>query len=359
MEKKKNFISRNLGVFGFIIIVALMVALFYKTSSVGEKLDKYLDSSEIQIHDIYDDTKVIEAYKAGTTEGLDDEEKFLVETLNEVIPEITTDDMTAFEKEKAAYEWVFGLTHLSQDSLNPMNGGNSDGDTYTPYGVIKNHEAICVGNATTFKLMMDAMDIPCMIVHSTESGEHAWDVVQLDDEWYHVDVTFDSGTYKPSFNSLNLPDTIKDDGAWPYDHDLIPACKGTKYCYMFMNAEEVKNMYKIPKAIGNARDKGEGYAAVIVNDTKGLTTNIAQYIGSSVLMENGEISYLGIYSVEGKSLLLYQLYDWSEGDGSVIPDDVMEKLSKEFEKVNEGIITGYGGEEMYQDDGSFDQAAMG
>ena len=348
MEKKQNFFSRNKGIFGFVIIVALMVGLFLQTNSVGSKLDKYLNNSEVAVHDIYDDTKVIEAYKKGTTEGLDYQEKFLVDTLNDVIPKITTDDMTPFEKEKAAYEWVFGLTHLNEDSLNPMNGGNANVDDYTPYGVIKGHQAICVGNATTFKLMMDAMDIPCMIIHSTESGEHAWDVVQLDDEWYHVDVTFDNGTTNPAFNTLNLPDAIKDDGAWPYDHNEIPACNGTKYCYMFMNAREVKNMYGIPQAIADARDAGEGYAAIIVKDTKDLTTNIAQFIGSSVLMENGEINYADVYNIEGKTVLLYQLYNYSEGDSGIIPDDIMEKLNKKFEKVNEGIINNYDG--MYQED---------
>lgn len=339
-EKKQGFLSRNKGVFGFIIIVGLMVGLFVQTGNVGGKLDKYLNDNEISVHEIYDDSKVIEAYKAGSAEGLDEQEKFLFDTLNEVIPEITSEDMTVFEKEKAAYEWVFRLTHLSGDSLNPMNGGNSNNDDYTPYGVIKGHEAICVGNATTFKLMMDALDIPCKIVHSTQSGEHAWDVVQLDDEWYHVDVTFDSGSTDPAFNTLNLPDSMKDDGTWPYDHNEIPACKGTKYCYMFMNAKEVKNMYGIPKAIAAARDAGEGYCAVIVKDTKDLTTNIAQYIGSSILMNNGEITYQNTYSVDGKTVLLYQLYDYSESDNTVIPDDIMEKLNKKFEKVNADIISG-------------------
>ena len=349
-EKKPGFFSRSKGVLGFIVIVAMMIGLFYQNGTVGHKLDKYLNDAGVSVHEIYDDTKVIEAYKNGTTEGLNDEEKFLVDTLNEVIPEITTEDMTPFEKEKAAYEWVFRLTHLSGDSLNPMNGGNSNTNDYTPYGVIKGHEAICVGNATTFKLMMDAMDIPCMIIHSTESGEHAWDVVQLDDEWYHVDITFDNGSSEPAFNMLNLPDTMKDDGSWPYDHEQIPACKGTKYCYMFMNAKTVKNMYKIPKALADSRDAGEKYSAIIVEDTKDLTTNIAQYIGSSVIMENGDITYTGVYMVEGKMLVLYQLNDYSESDTGVIPDDIMEKLSKEFEKANAGI---------YGSEGDFSDIAMG
>jgi hypothetical protein len=55
-----------------------------------------------------------------------------------------------------------------------------------------------------------------------------------------------------------------------------------------------------------------------------------------------------IGDIEGKTVLLYQLYNYSEGDSGIIPDDIMEKLNKKFEKVNEGIINNYDG--MYQED---------
>ena len=66
------------------------------------------------------------------------------------------------------------------------------------------------------------------------------------------------------------------------------------------------------------------------------------------VMENGEINYTDVYIIEGKTVLLYQLYNYAEGDSGIIPDDIMEKLNKKFEKVNEGIINNYDG--MYQED---------
>ena len=99
------------------------------------------------------------------------------------------------------------------EPFNPIVAGGSE--THTPYGVLRSHNAICVGNATTFKLFMDALDIPCKIIHSTQNGEHAWDVVQLDGEWYHVDVTFDGGVSgEPGYNYFNMPDSVKDNGSY-------------------------------------------------------------------------------------------------------------------------------------------------
>ena len=76
---------------------------------------------------------------------------------------------------------------------------------------------------------MDMLDIPCEIIHSTSEGEHAWNVVQLDGDWYHCDVTFDGGSGEhPGYSMFNVPDSIKDDGSYPWDHNEIPAADGTK-----------------------------------------------------------------------------------------------------------------------------------
>ncbi|MBR6472523.1 MAG: hypothetical protein IKS99_02185 [Firmicutes bacterium] len=350
MEEKRGIFSKIKGYLAFLIIVLLFVGIFMQNSDMIKKMNKILNNSEANVHEIYDDTKVIEAYKNDSKEGLDEEDAFLYDTLKETIPEIIKDGMTDYEKEKAAYDWVFGLTHFSEESLNPMNGGSGT-DCYRPYDVIKNHSAICVGNATTFKLMMDALDIPCMIIHSTEMGEHAWDIVQLDGEWYHVDVTFDGGSDKPNYSNFNLPDSIKDNGNWPYDHDEIPACTGTKYCYIFMNAKEVDDMYGIPQVIADARDNGETIVPITVKDIKGLTTTVANYIANNIMVDNGEITYEGMYSLDGKSVLMYQIYDWSESDSGEVPNDIVAKFTPLFDKIN-AAFNGYdpNGEGQYYDD---------
>ena len=56
---------------------------------------------------------------------------------------------------------------------------------------------MCEGYAKTFKLLMDELNIPCVIVIGTatnSSGEtenHAWNYVQIGSSWYAVDSTWD------------------------------------------------------------------------------------------------------------------------------------------------------------------------
>ena len=39
---------------------------------------------------------------------------------------------------------------------------------------------------------MQMLDIPCMVVHNTERY-HSWNLVQIEGNWYHVDIYSDQG----------------------------------------------------------------------------------------------------------------------------------------------------------------------
>ena len=68
---------------------------------------------------------------------------------------------------------------------------------HTAYGALVNKEAVCEGYAKAYKLLMDAMGIPCDVVINEE---HAWNVVCLEGKWYLVDVTNDD----TSGNGMNF-----------------------------------------------------------------------------------------------------------------------------------------------------------
>lgn len=76
--------------------------------------------------------------------------------------------------------------------------------------------ATCDGFSKAYKFIMDGMGIPCLVV----SGEaqdpatmklerHAWNMIQIDGKWCHVDVTFDKGvkSYEyPRYDYFGLSD---------------------------------------------------------------------------------------------------------------------------------------------------------
>ncbi len=64
---------------------------------------------------------------------------------------------------------------------------------HTAYGALLSGQAVCEGYASAFRILMDRLGIPCIVV-SSEEMEHGWNMVQLDGQWYHVDVTWDDPT---------------------------------------------------------------------------------------------------------------------------------------------------------------------
>jgi len=61
----------------------------------------------------------------------------------------------------------------------------------SPYGPLVAHDAVCVGYARAWQLLMNRLGIPCVTVNST-GNEHCWNLVQLDGAWYHMDINNDN-----------------------------------------------------------------------------------------------------------------------------------------------------------------------
>lgn len=73
----------------------------------------------------------------------------------------------------------------------------SESNIYDIYGALINKKCVCEGYAKSFKYLMDALDIPCVMVagRATNSDgnteNHAWNYVQLNKIWYAIDCTWD------------------------------------------------------------------------------------------------------------------------------------------------------------------------
>ena len=68
-------------------------------------------------------------------------------------------------------------------------------DTNTIYGALVDEHALCGGYSLVFEDVCYLLGIPCIYVEGevlsdTYSGAHAWNMVQVDGRWYHVDPTW-------------------------------------------------------------------------------------------------------------------------------------------------------------------------
>ncbi|KMT22065.1 transglutaminase domain-containing protein [Clostridium cylindrosporum] len=110
-----------------------------------------------------------------------------------VINKITRDNMSDYEKEKVIHNYI--VKHTRYDNEN-FQKNTTPIESHTAYGVFVNKSAVCEGYAIAMKKMLDAANIESLIVIGKADGyDHAWNLVKLDDEWYHVDPTWDDPVY--------------------------------------------------------------------------------------------------------------------------------------------------------------------
>lgn len=75
--------------------------------------------------------------------------------------------------------------------LNTTYKLNSQASPYTPYSILFNGEGVCEGYALTTLLLLEAAGVETKYI-SGEAGDelHAWNLVKLDEDWYHLDTTW-------------------------------------------------------------------------------------------------------------------------------------------------------------------------
>lgn len=200
--------------------------------------------------------QISDAYRSGNSAGLSHKDKETLEMASAVLDEIITEDMTPYEKEKAVYDWM--TTELTYDTgvLQVIPQTNEDCDN--PYGVLKYHNAVCVGYATTFRLFLQMLDMECMVVHNHDLY-HSWNLVKLDDDWYHVDVYSDQGA--ASYANFNMNDEMASQ-SHDWDRDFFPAATGLTYNYAIQNKEPVEDIYQIPTRLRQALEEQQGLVAL-------------------------------------------------------------------------------------------------
>lgn len=179
---------------------------------------------------LYDTGPVVAACRTGDTSSLSELDRAVLEACVQVMEEVLTEDMTPAEQELAIHDWM--IDHAAYDETEALPNNQH------PYGLLVEGQAICIGYANTFQLFMDLLDIPCITV---VSDTHAWNQVQLDGEWYGVDVTWDDpmGSYedvpaageKAHHIYFNVTSDFLRENRHEWNADGVPEATGTRYAW--------------------------------------------------------------------------------------------------------------------------------
>lgn len=144
------------------------------------------------------------------------------------IASCVTDGMSDYEIAKALHDYLA----LNNEYDMRYYSGGMPRISYTAYGALVNRTSVCAGYALAYERLMDQVGIPCEYVTGmTTRGSHAWNIIQIDGEWYHVDVTWDDPTPDRE-GYVRYKYFLKSDKAMSRDHvswEASHTCTSTKY----------------------------------------------------------------------------------------------------------------------------------
>ena len=296
-------------------------------------------------YEIKPTTNISDAYQSGDTSRLSDKEKETLDMAKAALKEMKIkDDMSDFEKEKAVYDWMTSSLQQDMGALTVIPTTQEDCDN--PYGVLKYHNAVCVGYATTFRMFMQMMGIDCKVEHNTDKY-HSWDLVKLDGDWYITDIYSDAGV--GNYAHFNLTDNMYgQEQQW--DHDYFPVADSLKYNMAYQNKKTVDTVYDLAQALRDAMNEKLGCVMIgFKQDIKDEDAQIATAIASSIdniLMSQTykDMPYsVGMYNWvkdpdDGKYLFNVTIGQYNTTNGSEgLTEKQQEKIDKLVQKAFDGL----------------------
>lgn len=146
--------------------------------------------------------------------------------------------LSDLEKVAYVYKWIVNNT-----TYNEYSSFNQ-----TIYSVLINRNSVCTGYAKAAQYLLGLIGIKSELVFGkfhadkSEGGRHGWNIVKIDNEWYHVDFCLAD----PALNYLlnHNEDLIEHDGLlWNY------FCKSTEYILKNRSIEFIDSYPECVKSI--------------------------------------------------------------------------------------------------------------
>ncbi|SEQ93971.1 Transglutaminase-like superfamily protein [Lachnospiraceae bacterium NE2001] len=228
MKKNEDYLAEYL-----IILIALIVVIILLVAVIADSYQTNGDltnSFKLVTSEDYVCAYILEGKRIPDKEVEAKEMAEVVETFKDGY---INDYMTPYEKEVAIHDYLTANTIYGDATRIILM-------EHEAYGVLVNHKGVCEGYAKAFNLMCTCCGVESIEIDGVATSAHAWNMVKLDGEWYHVDVTWDDPTVAGNdkicsgyerHKYLNVTDDYLLSQGRTWDQTIYPACTGTKYRY--------------------------------------------------------------------------------------------------------------------------------
>lgn len=156
------------------------------------------------------------------------QEQFVDKKVAEILSKVEHKKMNDFQKVKFVNDYIVKNTVYGTDTISAS--------PHSAYAVLKEGKGVCQGYALLALKMLQNLGVETKyVVGKVNTGGHAWNLVKVNGEWYHLDTTWnDPVPDRPNVVSYKYflvnDSTIRMDHIW--NQNDYPKATSTKYAFM-------------------------------------------------------------------------------------------------------------------------------
>lgn len=251
-------------------------------------------------------------YYSNSKEEIKDHQKEIRVIREEFISNHITPEMSDYEKSLIIHDYIINSSRYD-DRL--LKKGVVPPESYSSYGILSLGVGVCESYAKAMKYLMDGVGIESTLVIGESKGEnHAWNLVRIEDEYYHIDSTWNDpitsdGSDVLRYNYFNLDDyEMSKTHSW--NKENYPAANGKKYNYFNYNNLIVLGKNELKNKLTNILIKRETTFLIKIKDFSDINNSINDMI-EKIAYENYELIKLQGYSYsidEEHGIITFEFY---------------------------------------------------
>lgn len=211
----------------------------------------------------------ITLFYSKSKEDMDNHKKEIRIIRENFVKEHILETMSDYEKVLKVHDYIINNSRYD-NRLEKI--GSLPPESNSSYGILALEVGVCEAYAKATKYLLDGVGVESIVVTGESRGEnHAWNLVKVNGEYYHVDPTWDDPiTNNDSdilrYNYFNLSDDdISKSHSW--DREKYPAANSSKYNYFNYNDLIVYDINELQIKMKNILLRREDkYAVKIIND---------------------------------------------------------------------------------------------
>lgn len=173
-------------------------------------------------YDYYHDTDEVIKISLSYTDVINDIEhnkEIFNEAVNSIVDVAKTYELD-YEKEKYVHDALINIITYDENYKEDQSA----------FGALIHNKAVCAGYAKSFQIIMTKLGIPTYYITGMADGEHAWNLILLDDGYYNIDLTWDDQVDRIIYKYYNVSEDMinKDHTRKDLSINIVKA-NGTKY----------------------------------------------------------------------------------------------------------------------------------